>query len=69
MEDHRGRFLNSEFTDVTVLVLPAPDEEMVVVVAVVMVTGKIFPEEALSLSIISITAPIFFSSAPLISSL
>ena len=45
--------------------LPAPDVE--VVVAAVMVTGEMFPEEALSLSIISITAPIFFSLALLIS--
>jgi hypothetical protein len=53
-----------------VVELPAfPEEDEEVVVAVVMVTGKMFPDEALSLSIISITAPIFFSSALLISSL
>ena len=66
LEDRRDHFLDSEITDVMAVVLPAPDEEVVVVVAVVMVTRKMFPEEAL-LSIISITAPIFLSSALLIS--
>jgi hypothetical protein len=69
LEDCRDHFLDSELTDVMAVVLPAPDEEVVLVVAVVMVTRKMFPEEALLLSIISITAPIFLSSALLISSL
>ena len=57
-----------ELSNAMMVELAAPEDEEVVV-AVAMVTGKIFPEDALSLCLISIAAPIFFSSALLISSL